>query len=488
MNNIWQENLDREKQISESHEGRSMKIFEKVRWVNPDDNRKQACVHCGYYFEGKSLPESQRLLYLIKSKVFQVVEKDEVRLLNPSVMIEDVSLINSIIKTVSSVPVRGKFTREDTRSPYTDYCDTSKSLSEQLESLLRNLTQVQNDKVIVPIAISALMVPSALCNNFPITVFWGKSGTGKSSSLSLASGMYKCPPVSVFTYASIRNFIKDYRYTTDTDGEESEENIVVCMDDCNSDTFKDPKLYKLLKTGVSYSTGNQILSSTDLGTNLNFNASCPKLISTCDPFWQKVEYHELLRRIIIIPTEKSDSSFISKESIVYNSDFFSLAEQVKKFWLEKQIAFKSLCKKFNSDPSFKPFEEGEQEVVATMAILYDIDVSEAAQRYKEYRKAVSFLVKTTDPQHSYVDEFLRKAEAENCLLNAKRRNDGEPLIEFVMFSTADIKKEFKEGCEKGVFDRVNVQKISEVMREKGYSMKNLSGTWYWIKPMEYTEN
>lgn len=137
----------------------------------------------------------------------------------------------------------------------------------------------------MPVLVSSILIPSALCSNYLITVFFGKSGTGKSSGLKLASEVYDCPILSsTATYAGIRNHIEELRMSIDENGEETEENILICLDDCNEATFKEEKIYTLLKTGTSISNAKTAISSSETGKNQSFNAACPKAISTCDPF------------------------------------------------------------------------------------------------------------------------------------------------------------------------------------------------------------
>lgn len=59
------------------------------------------------------------------------------------------------------------------------------------------------------------------------------------------------------------------------------------------------------------------------------------------------EFHEIRRRIIIIPTEKAsaDEEFIDKEMLIFNEGSEEpLADIVRNFWLDKQGEFKTLLK------------------------------------------------------------------------------------------------------------------------------------------------
>ncbi|NET40610.1 hypothetical protein [Okeania sp. SIO2B3] len=476
MNNIWAENLERNKKAIDSSEARVVKVLERIKWVNPEMHKKHEAIYCGYFLEGEPLLEDQRLIYSSELG-FKVVEARDIVAFQKCDTSKGEENLELISKTVSQPKVRkkGKFSREDTRDQYTEYCDPSNPIALQLEELICNLTTISNPEIVMPVLISTLMIPSALCSNYLITVFWGKSGTGKSSALRLASEMYDCPTLSsTATYAGIRNHIESCRISVDDNGEESEENIIICIDDCSENTFKEEKIYTLLKTGTSISNAKTAISSAETGKNQSFNSACPKAVSTCDPFWTLPEFHEIRRRIIIIPTEKENRDFVDKEMLVFNegSDF-PLADVIRNFWLEKQKEFKILLKRLRGE---------EKELIASMAVVYDMEIPAAKDKVKEYRKYIKSILFKPDPKHSYINQYLERKEAEAMRTNEKRKKDGDELLVAVIIPAATIRQEFKQGVENGVFDSINTQTISQIMREKCYELKNLSGSWYWVKP------
>lgn len=284
---------------------------------------KQVGYFCGYFREGVRLQDDEGLFYFVKSKEFATLKNGEqISLFKKVQILDDNELIQTIKQAVETkIPVTKRknnkfFSREEIRTSYTDLTDTSLPISLQLEDLVNKLTKIQNERVVMPVLVSSLMIPSALVMNFVIIVFYGASGTGKSALIRLASEMYDIPVVNTTaTYAGIRNHIQNLRYRTDENGDLVETNMLVTIDDINSDTLKDPKLFGLLKTGASLSTAGTIISSQSGGKNSDFNGACPKALSTCEPFWRRPEYHELRRRIVLIPTQQSEEEFIDKEEI-----------------------------------------------------------------------------------------------------------------------------------------------------------------------------
>jgi hypothetical protein len=76
-------------------------------------------------------------------------------------------------------------------------------------------------------------------------------------------------------------------------------------DDVDSSVFANsPDLYRLFKFGSNRATDKIILSSKEIGENLEFHCFCPKIFSSISPLHLDDRFRELRRRLVVIPCRR----------------------------------------------------------------------------------------------------------------------------------------------------------------------------------------
>ena len=489
---IWEENLALSAEKKNKSEKRVIEVLESVNFYPQEDARTEA-VFCGYFRRGTKLEEGKSLLYIFKQDEFIEIDRSAtLKPLKKQVLVEDSSLVEKIRKEVEEgLPMppkkqsRRRFKRKEIRIPYLDLVDPSTPLAIQLETIVNRMTRLVESEVTMPVLISSIMVPSALVYNYPITVIYGKSGAGKSAITRLASEMFGVPlSGGSATYAGLRNHIRDCKYRTDDDtGETYEVNINLPVDDMKGKMFlEDENLHTMFRCGISQSTGDIRLSTSEIGNNITFNSACPKIISTCDDFWSNAKLHELKRRITIIETEFSPhlkSQFIDKEAINYNDgEVVDLIGAVENFWYDNQDKF--------SDFYAKAAKKGgeQKELIASMACAYDLSVDEAVVKVNAYNNFIRGTIDKIDPRDSYLDRYLSVKREEVLANNKKNQLHGNPIMATdICIKASEVKVKMREGIADGIFDSVNSEEINKLMKEKGFVLQSAGNAWFWKKPI-----
>jgi hypothetical protein len=195
------------------------------------------------------------------------------------------------------------------------YCESS-PLSWNLLNILKCTILLPYD--FYDVIATYFLLPSALCTTVPYLFLHGQSGSGKSTVAKIASYLHGCSiNSSSDTFAGIRNDLQIRRqgwvelpYQRD-DGTEStyrkrvERNICMIWDDVDSTVFSNsPDLYRLFKFGNNRATDKIILSSGNIGENLEFHCFCPKIFSSISPLHLDDRFRELKRRLIVIPCQR----------------------------------------------------------------------------------------------------------------------------------------------------------------------------------------
>ena len=184
-----------------------------------------------------------------------------------------------------------------------------------------NLLSILEQTILLPhdfydIITAYFLLPSALCRVVPYLFLHGQSGSGKSTVAKIASYLHGIAiNSSSDTFAGIRNSLDARRkgcvelphptVPGQTYKKEVERNTCMVWDDINAQTFtSQPNLYNMLKFGTDRSTSKIILSSSDVGTNLEFDCFCPKIFSSITPLHLDDRFRELKRRLIVIPCSR----------------------------------------------------------------------------------------------------------------------------------------------------------------------------------------
>lgn len=160
------------------------------------------------------------------------------------------------------------------------------------------------------------MLPSALCRTVPYLFIYGQSGSGKSTLAKFASYVHGVDiNASGDTFAGIRNSLDSRRHgwaeAIDLDdagrtyNKKVERNTCMVWEDIDPDVFvAKPEIYRMFKFGYDRRTDKIILSSKEVGQNLEFHCFCPKIFSSISPLHLDDRFKELRRRLIVIPCKK----------------------------------------------------------------------------------------------------------------------------------------------------------------------------------------
>ena len=396
-----------------------------------------------------------------------------------------------IIANISSVYTKPKlFSRDDTRIPWYELVDSKQPLCFIVEELFKLFTVFEDEEVVLPIVVAASCQPSAISRYSQISVFYGLSGSGKSSCCHVIEGMYNLPKVlSSITYAALRNHVNEHRFMNSTEYS-GEKNFHIVIDEISSEALAEPRFYTLLKGGVSIATSEVRISSEKSGENKSFNCFGPKSFSTCNPFWQEQRYDEIRRRLFIFETKKiSDGDFLSKEEINYNECDHPLSQVLQGFWVENQSKYKQFVRKLKGD---------DRDILATICCLYSVETSEAKKMLKSFRDVTQNKTYKPDTRIEYLESFLTDYvfRASGTYARAKRMGAIEnPKID-IRVKAADLTHHFREGANAGIFEREQVtsKNIFDLMTAKGYQLKavlegisSTGQTWYWVKPFNPEE-
>ena len=199
--------------------------------------------------------------------------------------------------------------------------NTWREIYQASQPLSWNLLSILEQTILLPhdfydIITAYFLLPSALCRVVPYLFLHGQSGSGKSTVAKIASYLHGIAiNSSSDTFAGIRNSLDKRRkgWAEVADPEDADKtwnkavelNTCMVWDDINSQTFiSQPNLYNMLKFGTDRSTSKIVLSSSDVGTNLEFECFCPKIFSSITPLHLDDRFRELKRRLIVIPCSR----------------------------------------------------------------------------------------------------------------------------------------------------------------------------------------
>ena len=390
-----------------------------------------------------------------------------------------------ILMNVSPVYTKPKlFSRDDTRTPWYELVDPEQPLCTVVEDLFKLFTTFEDEDIILPIVVAASCQPSAISNYSQIGVFFGLSGSGKSSCCHVIEGLYDIPKVlSSITYAGFRNHVDGHRTIVSAEYS-GERNIHVVIDEISADTLTNNDFYTLLKGGVSIATSDIRISSERPGENKTFNCFSPKSFSTCNPFWQEQKYNEIRRRIFVFETKKVDGrDFLSKEEINYNECDRKLSKVLENFWIENQGKYKQYIRGLRGD---------DRDILATIGCLYDVEISEAKKMLKAFRHVTQNKTYKPDARVAYLGSFLSDFvyRAQCGYIRAQKYGKIKNPEIYIRIKTSELTHYFKEGANAGIFDRqlTGSKEIAALMAAEGSELQHITEgnsstgqSWYWVK-------
>ncbi|MGD1809578.1 hypothetical protein ACP6PL_29660 [Dapis sp. BLCC M126] len=233
-------------------------------------------------------------------------------------------------------------------------------LAQQLENVVQQMTRLENEEITLPILISSMMIPSTLTTKYFITVVYGNDYDATENITKLASKLYDVTLLSSITstYAGIRNHIAKKR------------NILIPLIDVTKELEKKKReeLFEMLKVGVN-ETGKVFTPKKKYG----YDVGCPKILSTKERIWKEAKFDDIRDRFIIIPTVE----FIEHFDVDY--DYTPLFKAREEFWLSAASEF---------EQNLKLVEGVNRQLIAMMAAIYDISVSEAVDKVSIYQEFV----------------------------------------------------------------------------------------------------
>lgn len=201
---------------------------------------------------------------------------------------------------------------DESSEPWQEIYDDSLSLSENLQSILRQSVLLPSASIQVPIAISYMLIPSAIAKIVPVLFCHGQKGTGKSTVGYLAAKVHGATIcTSGDTFAAIRNYLEKNRWHFPEE-KKGEKNCILIWDDIDEQVFiQKPDIYRMLKYGYDKSSDTIQIASKD-GENLIFRVFCPKVTSSIQSLHNHPKYPELQRRVLVLKHKKYEL-FTQKE-------------------------------------------------------------------------------------------------------------------------------------------------------------------------------
>lgn len=367
-------------------------------------------------------------------------------------------------------------------------------------SLPLNVLCILRQSILLPhnfydIIAAYFLLPSALCRVIPYLFLHGQSGSGKSTVAKIASYLHNVTiNSSSDTFAGIRNSLdsrrKGYAEVLDPDDPEKtwskyvERNTCMVWDDINSQTFtSQPNLYNMLKFGTDKSTSKIILSSKEVGDNLEFECFCPKIFSSITPLHLDDRFRELKRRLIVIPCKRVeelpderkeelgllDDNWQSRLLDLTAYDWKGFSEEFDKFWdipmAELFLANRSVLAK-----SVKGLTSQQRAIsldLLATGITSGIwgDENTAIERIKAYWKWFKQETEKSAGLGGLLKDYIKQEEK-----NAK--NGGRPL----QIHTHELRNRVDNWVTQGwLFEKPKSAQVKEMMLDLG--MRLQQGIW-----------
>lgn len=256
--------------------------------------------------------------------------------------------------------------------------------AEYLVSLVPQCVMLPRGDFQLPIVLSYLMLPSALCRHVPILFSHGSPGTGKSELAKLACLIHGIRPIgSNSTPTSLRNAIMSNRFGEPVEGQyyEREKHAVLAWEDVNPQEMRkhEGALFNLLKLGIDRSATIQIASKD--GKNLEFYPFSPKYISSIHPIYAEYDFRELIRRVLVVQHKRFDNWVNSDYSHAYEGmkphdlidletyDWDGLQNEFQKYWsdlgrLEHWVSVQKYLSKKKGHGIEKPLWKISKDIIA----------------------------------------------------------------------------------------------------------------------------
>lgn len=201
-------------------------------------------------------------------------------------------------------------------------------------NLFKEVLYLPRANIQLPILVSALLSPSALCNTLPFVFAWGQPGSGKSLICKIAAKTWGCEAFSsASTPVSIRNHIQSGKYIY-VKGREYESNVGIVINDFSEKAMKSVPLMVSLLKAFNRDESKILISSPEKdGTNIEFDIFSNRIISSIVPFFGMPEYSELARRMLVIHCTKVNAE--AELTSINDIDLNPLSVFYKSLWQDK---------------------------------------------------------------------------------------------------------------------------------------------------------
>lgn len=380
------------------------------------------------------------------------------------------------------------------------YSDTWREVYDDSLGLPHNLLSILQHTILLPhdfydIITAYFLLPSALCRTVPYLFLYGQSGSGKSTVAKIASYLHGVTiNSSSDTFAGIRNSLnarrsgkfREYYGEGEADWtyREVEQNTCMVWDDISSHTFtSQPELYNMFKFGYDKSTDKIILSSKEVGENLEFHCFCPKIFSSVSPLHLDDRFKELKRRMIVIPCKRveelseerkqelsvTDNDWQSKLLDLSDYDWKGFNQVYDAFWdLEMARAFVTVKKILNK--SIKGFSSQQRGISLDLLCtgvasgLWD-DEEVASERLRAYWAWFKKETELATGFSGLLRQFVNQ-EAKNAV------NGGKQLEIY----TAQLRSQIDDWVNMGwLYEKPRPSEVKEFMFDLG--MRLQQGRW-----------
>ncbi len=230
----------------------------------------------------------------------------------------------------------------DTLESWEDLWDKSKSLYDNLRSIISDTVFLPDRDIQLPVAISYIFTSQKWAKVLPLMLCYGREGTGKSTLTKFASLIRKAEILGQSsTFASIRNELNRSRWI-DEEGAIERDGASLLFDNVYASTFTlNPSLLSLILSGYDRSSDKLMIAST-MGENIIFRTFSSKVISSVEPLWLDARLKELSRRLIVIRHQRLEDLASEYESFENRLDLDSVSwEGIEKlyldFWMSRAV-------------------------------------------------------------------------------------------------------------------------------------------------------
>lgn len=394
--------------------------------------------------------------------------------------------------------------RDESKENWTEVTEGD-AFPQQLASLFRRSILLPRASFQEPIALSYLMLPSAICTRVPILFSQGGSGCGKSALGMIACRLHNQSPIGAgSTFASIRNTVATMRKWDEAlplEYESNEKNSALVWEDISPQHLvgENNHVFALLKNGVER-TGTITIAKKE-GGNETFRIFSPKYISSVHAVYSQFEFRELVRRLVVIQHKPRSvwtaddfcptTEDVNTEELLDLSDirFDWFANAYREYWedidnLNNWVKIqRSLRSTRNHGLTGNDFKMCKDLITCGVVTGYFAQLGDGIEHFRRYWEWHRDNVEAqSSATVKALSRFVNRIVGDSVTRNTELANVGmKHLIQPIEISASDLKKHILALKEQGELDtNANVSDITNAMGQLGYELKpsQLGGnTW-----------